>query len=1719
MVLSRIKICKNANNSKGQLRQNQIYNIIPKNTIVAMPRNNVCTYKSTNPARFSTLPIIFALIILTFAIANVYALPPSPLSISSITPITPIIDNGQSITITGTWAGGTAPYNAVWYTGPNGTTCPQEAANVLATYNGLSATSNSITVSPTTTNSYCLGITDSESPPVTQLSLNYTENSINSGFSLPSGVAISPSGTYAYVANEGSNNVVIINTASNTVVNSITSGFYVPIAVAISPSGTYAYVTNEGSNNVVIINTASNTVVNSITSGFNYPAGVAFSPSGTYTYVTNYNSNNVVIINTASNTVVNSITSGFNYPAGVAFSPSGTYAYVTNYNSNNVVTINTASNTVVNSITSGFYTPIAVAVSPSGSYAYVTDYNSNAVTNYNRYNVVTINTATNTVTGAIKYGIYNPYGVAFSPSGTYAYVANLDISNLVIIRPGIGAETTNPISSFITVNPKLSATPITTFYPVVDSGHFITLNITTPTTGTSPYKYQWYSGSSATCSSDSIVSGFTNQSETFSLTSNTYYCAEITDSAATPESVYTPTFKVTVNPDMSNVSMVPSNPKIDLGQSIAFTTSWMGGTPPYSASLYSSTTSNCNQQSTLIQQDIGISSNSITFSTVSPTSNTYYCTYITDNDLNSYLVNEQSNSITGYNGPQGVAISPSGTYAYVTNGGSNNVVTINTASNTVVNSITSGFNYPQGVAISPSGTYAYVTNGGSNNVVIVNTASNKVVNSITSGFYNPTAIAFSPSGTYAYVTNANVNNVVIINTASNKVVNSITSGFSFPYGVSFSPSGTYAYVTNGGSNNVVTINTATNTVISAIAFNSLGTPQGVAIAPSGSYAYIAMCNYDCDASNPDNITIINTATNTVAGYIVLSGFPNPYGVAFSPSGTYAYVTNEGFDNLTIISSGVPTVNSIDSEAIVNPSLGVPTLASSPSLPSSQGNGNTITFTATATGGTSPYTYNYLITNTVTGNLVANMLFTNVASTTNSFAWTIPGADIGNTVQANVIVTDSAYSPETANSVKSGILTITYTPLSTPTLSSCPSSPILDAGQTVSCTITVSGGVAPYTYNWLISNSITDSVVANMLFTGVSSASNTFEYTAVGADAANSPLVFNVVVTDSHPTTINSIYSSAFTVNTALTIPSITPSNPTINSGQSVTFSSTWSGGTPTYGASLYSSQTSNCNQQSTLIQQDISLSVNTVVFSQVTPLENTYYCVFVTDNTPNSYSLSASIPSGFSNPSEAAFSPSGAYAYITNFDSDNVMIINTSTNTVTGSITSGAFNNPTSAAFLASGAYAYVTNHGSNNVVIINTATNTVTGSITSGFDAPIRIAFSPSGTYAYVSNGNSANVVILNTATNTVTGAITPGFAIPEGIAFSPSGTYAYVANFHSSNVVIINTATNTVTGSIPYGFSNPRRIVFSPSGTYAYVTNYGSNNIVIINTATNTVTGSITSGLNSPQGIAFFPSGTYAYVTNTGSNNVIIINTEAATTNSINSKVTVNTGPQISNPYSGGSTGYFGSNSTLTSSTTSTTSSSSTSTILPVTTITQIIASSGITKACNDTSGYTINYPSLNATIKIAPGIRGCFNVNVTNSTLQSKTLNRSVITALNYTVNNTNVSAEAILHYSCSIPNSDVAPFILRNGTWQEITPSTLNVAACTVEFAVPSDPVIALLNTNVTSTIPTTVATTAVQTSVTTAAATPPQNTETVWTILAIVIVIIVIVLYLYSRRRK
>lgn len=78
-------------------------------------------------------------------------------------------------------------------------------------------------------------------------------------FSSPRGLAITPDGARAYVANTNFFNVKMIGTATNTVTTTI-GGFSGPTwDMAITPGGTLAYVSN-GAGSVSAVDTATNTV-------------------------------------------------------------------------------------------------------------------------------------------------------------------------------------------------------------------------------------------------------------------------------------------------------------------------------------------------------------------------------------------------------------------------------------------------------------------------------------------------------------------------------------------------------------------------------------------------------------------------------------------------------------------------------------------------------------------------------------------------------------------------------------------------------------------------------------------------------------------------------------------------------------------------------------------------------------------------------------------------------------------------------------------------------------------------------------------------------------------------------------------------------------------------------------------------------------------------------------------------------------------------------------------------------------------------------------------------------------------------------------------------------------------------------------------------------------------------------------------------------------------
>jgi YVTN family beta-propeller protein len=110
------------------------------------------------------------------------------------------------------------------------------------------------------------------------------------------------------VGNYTSNNVTVINAATNTVVATIAVGTH-PNNISINPDGTKVYVTNQGSNSVSVITTATNTVTASIAVG-SAPNGVTITPDGTKAYVANYGSNTVSVITTATNIVAATVAVG-----------------------------------------------------------------------------------------------------------------------------------------------------------------------------------------------------------------------------------------------------------------------------------------------------------------------------------------------------------------------------------------------------------------------------------------------------------------------------------------------------------------------------------------------------------------------------------------------------------------------------------------------------------------------------------------------------------------------------------------------------------------------------------------------------------------------------------------------------------------------------------------------------------------------------------------------------------------------------------------------------------------------------------------------------------------------------------------------------------------------------------------------------------------------------------------------------------------------------------------------------------------------------------------------------------------------------------------------------------------------------------------------------------------------------------------------------------------
>lgn len=175
------------------------------------------------------------------------------------------------------------------------------------------------------------------------------------------------------------------------------------------------------------------------------------------------------------------------------------------------------------------------------------------------------------ITGAIN----STYSA--SPTSNTSYCYSVRDSN-----PGLAYSAVD----MVTVNPPPVANPILPSSPDIRPGGHVELNAT-PSGGTLPYGFQWYSGTSASCSQDSKISGAVNSSYVASPAGNTTYCYTLADSSqGTPAAVASSAVDtVTVvstgegSPLISSFSANPSS--IALGNSTTFQVTATGGTLPY----------------------------------------------------------------------------------------------------------------------------------------------------------------------------------------------------------------------------------------------------------------------------------------------------------------------------------------------------------------------------------------------------------------------------------------------------------------------------------------------------------------------------------------------------------------------------------------------------------------------------------------------------------------------------------------------------------------------------------------------------------------------------------------------------------------------------------------------------------------------------------------------------------------------------------------------------------------------------------------------------------------------------------------------------------------------------------------------------------------------------------------------------------------------------------
>ena len=276
---------------------------------------------------------------------------------------------------------------------------------------------------------------NSQDVSVIDTATNQVVATVSLGRGLRPGVA-SPDGKHVYVPDSCSDMIWVIDTASNEAVRAGIQVGRAPHSIAVSPDGKTGYVTNLGAGTVSVIDTAENAVVSTIQVGPN-PKGVTFAVEGKRAYVARANRGDgsggpgvgaVVVVDTANQSIVDTIeiSALFDLPSAIAITPDGKQVYLSDGSAINV--LDTASNKIVQRVSPKIdesqgqvVVSGGMAITPDGKFLYAT---LTRLSNRTQSFVWVIDTTTNTVVlPELWSGTSGVAGLAVTPDGKSVYVA------------------------------------------------------------------------------------------------------------------------------------------------------------------------------------------------------------------------------------------------------------------------------------------------------------------------------------------------------------------------------------------------------------------------------------------------------------------------------------------------------------------------------------------------------------------------------------------------------------------------------------------------------------------------------------------------------------------------------------------------------------------------------------------------------------------------------------------------------------------------------------------------------------------------------------------------------------------------------------------------------------------------------------------------------------------------------------------------------------------------------------------------------------------------------------------------------------------------------------------------------------------------------------------------------------------------------------------------